>query len=168
MERDPEVARDRLPLERLLPEREDAERLEPDRDPLARVDAFVRAELERDELEPEDEPERDELDRERADELLLRPLADELLLRPLDDELLLRALDELRELLDVRRRLEERRRVPPLRSAAGTSSRATAFASWSIWRSRNFAIRSSSRRMLLATFAVSLSPTESANDSIVL
>ena len=75
-----------------------------------------------------------------------------------------RPFDELRELLDERRRLEER--LPPFRSAAGTSSRATAFASCSICRSRNFAIRSSSRRMPRASFAVSLSPTESANDSM--
>ncbi|HZO08250.1 MAG TPA: hypothetical protein VFC77_02645, partial [Myxococcota bacterium] len=77
-------------------------------------------------------PERDLL--ARADPVLrdeLELLRDELEL--LRDELeLLRPFDEL---LAVRRRLEERR-VPPLRSAAGTSSRATAFASCSICRSR--------------------------------
>ena len=69
--------------------------------------------------------------------------------------------EELR-LLD----LERRRELPPLRSAAGISSRATAFASCSICFARNFAMRSSSRLMLRASFAVSLSPTESANDSM--
>jgi hypothetical protein len=114
------------------------DRLAPERDPLDRVDAVLR------ELE---EPERDELDRERDEDALLE-----------------RPFDELRELLDERRRLAER--LPPFRSAAGTSSRATAFASCSICRARNFAIRSSSRRMSRAIFAVSLSPTDSANDSM--
>src|SRR5262245_58376979 len=107
-----------------------------------------------------DEPERlDPLDRLPADR---DPLARE------RDAALRERPFELLELLDLRRRLVEERRLPPLRSAAGTSSRATAFASCSICRSRNFAIRSSSRRMLRAIFAVSLSPTRSANDSIVL
>ena len=64
-----------------------------------------------------------------------------------------------RELLDERRLEDRRRDEPPLRSAAGISSRATAFASCSICFSRNFAIRSSSRLMPRASFAVSLSPT---------
>jgi hypothetical protein len=145
-ERDLAAVRDRPP-----PERDEPERLDPDREPLARVDAALRDELEpdareREELEPEDARERDELARERDAALLERPF----------------------ELLDLRRRLLEERRVPPLRSAAGTSSRATAFASCSICRSRNFAIRSSSRRMVRAILAVSLSPTRSAKDSIVL
>ena len=124
------------------------DRLAPERDPLDRVDAVLR-ELEEPEREPLERgpPERDELDRERDEDALLE-----------------RPFDELRELLDERRRLEER--LPPFRSAAGTSSRATAFASCSICRARNFAIRSSSRRIPRAIFAVSLSPTDSANDSM--
>ena len=69
--------------------------------------------------------------------------------------------EELR-LLD----LERRRELPPLRSAAGISSRATAFASCSICFARNFAMRSSSRRMPRASLTVSLSPTVSASVSI--
>jgi hypothetical protein len=104
-----------------------------------------------DRLEPDRDPlalvVRDELDRE------LDALARE------------RPLGELFVLLDERRLLDLRR-APPLRSAAGISSRATAFASCSICFSRNFAMRSSSRRILRASFAVSLSPTVSASDSI--
>ena len=74
--------------------------------------------------------------------------------------------DELRE-LDERRLDDRRRDEPPLRSAAGISSRATALASWSICFSRNLAIRSSSRLMLRASLAVSLSPTVSASDSML-
>ena len=143
-EREPDVVRDRLLPERDLLERalvDPLVRLLPEPDPLARVDAVLRDEL-------EGEPERDELAREREDDALLE-----------------RPFDELRGLLDLRRRLDERR-PPPLRSAAGTSSRATAFASWSICRSRNFAIRSSSRRMPRASCAVSLSPTSVASASI--
>jgi hypothetical protein len=90
----------------------------------------------------------------------LPPERDELFRLPPDRDELER--DEERRELELRRR----RDVPLLRSAAGISSRATAFASCSIWRARNFAIRSSSRRMLRAIFAVSLSPTVSASDSI--
>ncbi len=81
-----------------------------------------------------------------------------------------RPFDELLELLlDERRELDERRDDDPLRrSAAGISSRATAFASCAICFSRNFAIRSSSRRMLRASLAVSLSPTVSASDSMLV
>jgi hypothetical protein len=90
---------------------------------------------------------RDELEREELE--LLRDL--------LEDEL------DLRELLDERRReLDD----PLRRSAAGISSRATAFASCGICFSRNFAIFSSSRRMLFASLAVSLSPTLSASASM--
>ena len=52
------------------------------------------------------------------------------------------------------------------RSAAGISSVATPLASDGICFSRNFAMRSSSRRIDLASLAVSLSPTESARLSI--
>jgi hypothetical protein len=130
------------------PDREEPDPLldreEPERDPLDRDEP----DRERDELEPEDEPERDDDARERDED---DPLPD-----PLREELL---DDDLRE-------LDRRRDVPPLRSAAGISSRATAFASCSICFSRNFAIRSSSRRIERASFAVSLSPTVSASDSM--
>ena len=151
-------------LDRLPPERDDfalleLDLLEPDRDALAR---------ERDELELEDERERDDddpLDLRAPEDRLPDPLRD------LVDERLLELLDlpfeELRALLDERRELERRRDEPPLRSAAGISSRATAFASCAICFSRNFAIRSSSRRMERASFAVSLSPTVSASDSML-
>jgi hypothetical protein len=146
---------DRDALARLPPEPDELFRLPPDRDALARLppepDELFRLPADRDELERDEElRERDALARERDEELPDPPF------------------DELRELLEERRELELRRRRvdPPLRSAAGISSRATAFASCSIWRARNFAIRSSSRRMLRAIFAVSLSPTVSASDSI--
>ena len=70
-------------------------------------------------------------------------------------------LDFARDELDERRLDERRRDEPPFRSAAGISSRATAFASCSICFSRNLAIRSSSRLMPRASLAVSLSPTVS-------
>jgi hypothetical protein len=165
------VEPDRVPPERLLPERDDFALLELDRDPLAREPLDL---LELDLLEPDRDAlarERDEddpLDLRDAEARLPDPLFD-LLDEPLRDLLdeLLRELVELRELLDERRELERRRELPPLRrSAAGISSRATAFASCSICFARNFAIRSSSRRMERASFAVSLSPTVSASDSI--
>ena len=86
---------------------------------------------------------------------------------PLDDRL--EPFDELRELL--LRELDDERRdvdrdVPLRRSAAGISSLATAFASCGICFSRNFAIRSSSRRMPRASLAVSLSLTASASASM--
>ena len=141
-------------LDRLPPDRAAFDLVEPDRDALAR---------ERDEDDP--------LDLREAEVRLPDPLfalVDEPL-RDLLDELVDRPFEELRELLDERRELEldRRRELPPLRrSAAGISSRATAFASCSICLARNFAIRSSSRRMVRASFAVSLSPTVSASDSI--
>src|SRR5918992_4796737 len=73
--------------------------------------------------------------------------------------------DVERNRLDAVRRL---RVPPPFRSAAGISSRATAFVRVGIWPARNFAIRSSSRRISRASFAVSLSPTVSASVSIEL
>ncbi len=54
------------------------------------------------------------------------------------------------------------------RWSAGTSSLATAFASIGIWRSRNLAIRSSSRLMARANLAVSRSLTASARASIAV
>jgi hypothetical protein len=167
---------DRLPLDRLPLERDELDfvrdEVDEDRDELdlgfARDELdFARDELDfvRDELELDLGRERDELDFAR-DELDLDP--DELDLDPdeldLDRDELDLERDELDELDELR--LDERRRVPPLRSAAGISSRATAFASCSICFSRNLAIRSSSRRMLRASFAVSLSPTVSASDSM--
>ena len=151
--------RDELALERVVP---DFERDEPDfaRDELARVRdalAFVR-----------DEPDfaRDELARVRDELAFARVEPD--FAREVDfRELLDPPFDELRELLDERRELERRRELePPLRSAAGISSRATAFASCGICFSRNFAIRSSSRLMPRASLAVSLSPTLSASASM--
>ena len=62
----------------------------------------------------------------------------------------------------------DRRRVPVLRCLLGTSARATALASRGIRPSRYFAMRSSSRRMLRASFAVSLSPTAWAKVSIAV
>src|ERR671914_785085 len=71
-----------------------------------------------------------------------------------------------RDRLDAVRRL--RVVPPPFRSAAGISSRATAFVRVGIWPARNFAIRSSSRRISRASLAVSLSPTVSASVSIAV
>jgi hypothetical protein len=134
------------------PEREDADRDEPERD---------EPDPERDEPERDDEPEPDRDDDERA-ELARALLAREPELRdPLDERL--EPFDVLRERLDEERRVVD----PPLRrSAAGISSLATAFASCGICFSRNFAIRSSSRRMPRASLAVSLSLTASASASI--
>jgi hypothetical protein len=107
-----------------------------------------------------------ELERERLDaepELLAREpeLRDPLEL----DFARLEPFDELRELLDdLRRELDPE--APLRRSAAGISSLATAFASCGICFSRNFAMRSSSRRMPRASLAVSLSFTASANASM--
>ena len=150
--------RERLPDERepdeLLRERPDDARpllLEPVE--LLRLRAgLFRAELLRVELLLVEPPRLRELDLRDDDELDLR--ADE------DD---LRADDEL----DLREDDEARRRPPFLRrSAAGISSCATAFVSCGMSFSRNFAMRSSSRRMPRAIFAVSLSPTVSASVSI--
>ena len=166
-ERDLDEVLDRLPPDRvepdrLLPERDDfalleLDLLEPDRDALARERDELELERERDDDDPPDL-------REPEDRLpdVVRDLADELL-----RELVDLPFDELRELLEERRELERRREDPPLRSAAGISSRATAFASCVICFSRNFAIRSSSRLIARASFAVSLSPTVSASDSML-
>jgi len=153
----PERRPEPLPPDRLDADRVDFARLEPERDPLA---VLFRDEPDFEPDEPDFEPdeldfERDELDREL-----------EALVRARDEELRERPLDELLAPLDARRERLEERREPPFRSAAGISSRATAFASCAICFSRNLAIRSSSRRMPRASFAVSLSPTVSASDSI--
>jgi hypothetical protein len=112
----------------------------------------LRAEVERRDDEPElrvlrDDPELRELEplRERDD---VEPLR----LREDDDEL------RRRELL----------RRPVERCDAGISAVATAFVSCGIRRSRNFNMRSSSRRMRLASCAVSLSPTAVASVSIAV
>ena len=102
----------------------------------------------------------------RDAELLVR---DPELRDPLDERL--EPFDELRELLlrellDDERRRELDRDLPLRRSAAGISSLATAFASCGICFSRNFAMRSSSRRMPRASLAVSLSFTASASASM--
>ena len=104
----------------------------------------------------------------RDAELLVRDaelfVRDPELLDPLDERL--EPFDELRELLDDVRRRELDRDLPLRRSAAGISSLATAFASCAICFSRNFAMRSSSRRMPRASLAVSLSFTASASASM--
>jgi hypothetical protein len=73
------------------------------------------------------------------------------------------ARELLRERVDV-----ERRRDAERRSDAGISSVTTAFTSCGISFSRNLNMRSSSRRMVFAIFAVSLSPTAVASASIAL
>ena len=154
---EPDLARDELDFVR---DALDFARVEPD---LARVDPdLARDELDFARVEPD--LARDELDFARDELDFVRDALDLARVEP-DFE---RPFDELLELLlDERRELDERRDDDPLRrSAAGISSRATAFASCAICFSRNFAIRSSSRRMLRASFAVSLSPTVSASDSM--
>lgn len=126
-----------------------------------------RAEVERDEPERDepdrDEPEREEPDRDRPpDELDRERLLVERLLEldpPVDrDELDRdRPPDELE-----RERLRARRRVVVARSARGTSARTTSLTRRPSSASRNFAIRSSSRLIALASCAVSRSPTASA------
>jgi hypothetical protein len=130
----------------------------------------------------EDDREPDELLRERDDEDEPLPLRDDALR---DDEPLPLRADALRDddeplPEDDDRDEDERDDEPPLRlrelerrddvrrSAAGISSWATAFVSCGISFSRNFAIRSSSRLMPRAIFAVSLSPTRSASASIAV
>jgi hypothetical protein len=156
------LVRERAPPDRVLPE-PDFARLEAERED------FARADVERDELPPE----RDDFERlALAREVVLREALDRdvVLREPLDREVVLRVpldppFDELRDLVDELRERREAER-PLRRSAAGISSRATAFASCGICFSRNLAIRSSSRLMPRASFAVSLSPTLSARASI--
>jgi hypothetical protein len=147
------------------PERALVDRLdEPERDPpeldLARPDEPDRDPPELDLARP-DEPDRERLDAEPERALLAREPE---LRDPLDERL--DPFDELRDLLDAERLRELDRDVPLRRSAAGISSLATAFASCGICFSRNFAIRSSSRRMPRASLAVSLSFTASASASM--
>ncbi len=154
MEPDLDEPRERLDLERLPdPDRDALERLE-DEPELALVDRL-------------DEPERDppEPDLARLDADLDRELlAREPELRdPLDERL--EPFEELRELLDDERR-ELDREAPACHSATGISSLATVFASWAICFSRNFAMRSSSRRIPRASLTVSLSFTVSASASM--
>jgi len=167
LERDLDEVRDRLEpeLDRLAPLAPvDPERLEADperfADDPAREDDDRglpdRDELER--LDPDLEPERLVADLEP--ELLAR---DAVLRDPLEGRL--EPFDERRARVDEERR-ELDRGEPLRRSAAGISSLATAFASCGICFSRNLAIRSSSRRMPRATFAVSLSLTASASASM--
>jgi hypothetical protein len=123
--------------------------------------------------EPEPEPELRELDEPPERDRELPPLRDdEPLLRELelrDDEPPERLRDELElELLRERDAVERRRVLDERRSAAGISSCATAFTSCGMSRSRNLSIFSSSRRMALAIFAVSLSPTAVASASIAV
>lgn len=149
------LLREPLPLLRELalrdlvlpPERAELERDEPERDELEREP------LERDELEREP-PERDELER---DELRERPLEE--LLR---DRLLVERPLELERLLDRELLEERRRRLVVALSALGISVRATSLTSRPSSASRNLAMRSSSRLIDLASWAVSRSPTASA------
>jgi hypothetical protein len=164
-ERDePDFARDELDFARV---ELDFARVEPD---FARVEPdLAREELDRlalDFARVEPDLARDELDRLPLDFARVEPDLDLLDAELRERELLDPPFDELRELLDERRLEDRRRDEPPLRSAAGISSRATALASCSICFSRNFAIRSSSRLMPRASLAVSLSPTVSASDSM--
>jgi hypothetical protein len=143
----------------------------PERPPdrlLAR-DEFDRDEPDRDEPDREeddwDEPDRDELDREEPPD---RPAVVPLRERAPDDRLpvlerlVCRDRPEEREVLLERDRLLDRRRLVEARSERGTSARTTSFTSRPSSASRNFAIRSSSRLIDLASCAVSLSPTASA------
>jgi hypothetical protein len=148
------------------PERAFVDRLadEPERAFVERLDAEPDRELLAREPEPLDLARPDEADFARVDEPDRELLAREPELRdPLDERL--EPFDELRELLDDERR-ELDRDLPLRRSAAGISSFATAFASCGICFSRNFAMRSSSRRMPRASLAVSLSFTASASASM--
>lgn len=99
----------------------------------------------------------------------LEPDDERLLELPEDDVLRLREEDD--PLLAERDRLveERRRRVVGLRrSEAGTSSLTTSPTSDLIWRSRNFCIRSSSRRKRLASATVSRSLSLVATCSMTL
>ena len=159
-ERDEPERLEELPLDE--PERDEPDRDEAERDVPERLDVVPLDEPDRDEPD-RDEPERDEPERdepERDDEADRALLAREPELRDR-----LEPFDDLRDLLDEDRR-DLLRDVPLRRSAAGTSSLATAFASCVICFSRNLAIRSSSRRMPRASLTVSLSLTASASASM--
>jgi hypothetical protein len=114
--------------------------------------------LDRDELDFDDERPADDFDDDRPDAPFLDRDDDE---RPPDDR------DDAREPLDERE-LDRRVLRPPRRSDAGSSSCATAFVSCGINLLRKSRMRSSSRRMLFATLAVSLSPTSVASVSIAV
>jgi hypothetical protein len=164
------LRRDELPLERLeLPLlllwlREDPLlRLDPPLplDPLLRLDPLPREDVRPPLLRDELPLLRDELPLLRDELPLLR---DELpLLR--EDVLRDRLLDPLE--LD-RLRLVLRRERVFVRSSRGISARTTSLTRRPSSESRNFAIRSSSRRMLRASWAVSRSPTSVASVSIRL
>jgi len=167
---------EREPLDRLreLDAREALERaLEREplaREPLERVRVLLEPERALDAREPPDldepERERDPLERdapERERELEERePLERELEERDADREELRRGERALE------RDDERRRRRPPLRSAAGISSVATALVSCGMRRPRKSRMRSSSRRMRRASCAVSRSPTICARCSIAV
>lgn len=156
----------RAPEEPPLPLR-DEPLLERERELVERErDVLLRDEPDFDELardEPERvEPERDELDRDRPLELVLfeRPLVERLLVpfRLVDRD----RPEDLELLLELERRVERRRRVVLARWARGTSARTTSLTRRPSSASRNLAIRSSSRLIALASWAVSRSPTASA------
>ena len=106
---------------------------------------------------------RDELEDGRARDELERPREDLLVERFALPVERLAPVEPFR--VAVRRR-DERRRLPPLRSAAGISARATALVSCGIKRSRKPCMRSSSRLIARASWAVSRSPTIWASVSI--
>src|SRR5215211_2889934 len=105
--------------------------------------------------------------RNNYEERVLRRAA----VRPLEDVLrvdVVRRRDELLALRDDDVRRRAGRAPAGLRSFAGTSSRITAPASVESWRPRNACMRSSSRRICLASLAVSLSPSLSATASMIV
>lgn len=103
--------------------------------------------------------------------LLAVPDFERLLAVPDLERLLVEPDRERLELLeDVRREAVRLRvgRAPFLRSSDGISAFATAPTSCGISFWRKLAMRSSSRRISFASFAVSLSPTEPASSSIAV
>ena len=153
-------------------------------DPLLRddVDFFAADPPLRDEDEPlplraldERELDRDEeplplreVDDFEVDDFLREPEPPALRADDREDEPLPLRDRELLERDDDERELDRRDDDAERRSAAGISSCATAFVSCGISLPRNFCIRSSSRRIDLASFAVSLSPTIPASVSIAV
>jgi hypothetical protein len=134
---------------RLDPPPREVERDEPDRDEVDRdeVDRDEPERVEPERVEPErEDPELRDVVRERLPELLAR--------------LLVRERDRPLE------RLERERRVLVARWSRGMSARTTSLTSRPISVRRNLAIRSSSRRMLFASCAVSRSPTSVASVSM--
>ena len=127
-------------------------REDPEPEPLLREEPVLRLLRE----DPEPEP----LLRE---EPVLRLLRDDELLDPDDDRVRLPERPPLELRLELRVELD---RLLVERSSRGISARTISLTSRVNSALRNFAIRSSSRRMLLASWAVSRSPTSPANVSM--